>query len=134
MPKVTGILGPCEQAWEKIKGYRQVVDQIVPVDESVARESDRIQTATPERLPLVDVLIASAARSREAVLVHRDAHRRAIPEALVAQPDLDPWPAEPAAMSAAVTASPPPAGEGGFEQEGTSVSDNAAVPTLILLG
>jgi len=78
-----------EEAWEKIDGYRQVVVGVVPVDESVAREGDRILNATPGRLPLVDALIASAARSREAVLVHRDAHMRAIPAALVAQLDLE---------------------------------------------
>ncbi len=78
-----------EEAWEKIDGYRQVVDGVVPVDESVACDSDRILIATPERLPLVDALIASAARSRQAVLVHRDAHMRAIPAAMVAQHDLE---------------------------------------------
>lgn len=35
-------------------------------------DSDRIRSATPVRLPVVDALIASAARPREAVLVHRD--------------------------------------------------------------
>ena len=78
-----------EEAWEKIDGYRQVVDGVVPIDESVACESDRIRSATPERLPLIDALIASAARSRKAVLVHRDAHMRAIPATLVGQLDLD---------------------------------------------
>jgi predicted nucleic acid-binding protein len=78
-----------EEAWEKIDGYRQVVDGVVAVDESVACESDRIRSATPERLPLIDALIASAARSREAVLVHRDAHMRAIPATLVGQLDLE---------------------------------------------
>jgi|GEM_PF-2180775 len=42
-----------------------------------------------ERLPLVDALIASAARSREAILVHRDAHMRALPATMVAQLDLE---------------------------------------------
>jgi len=36
-----------------------------------------------------DALIASAARSRGAVLVHRDAHMRAIPATLVGQLDLE---------------------------------------------
>jgi len=78
-----------EETREKIDGYRQLIDGVVPVDESVACDSDQILIATPERLPLVDALIASAARSREAVLVHRDAHMRAIPVAMVAQLDLE---------------------------------------------
>lgn len=77
------------EAWETIDSYLQVVDGVVPVDDSVARESDGILMASPERLPLVDALIASAARSREAVLVHRDAHMRAIPADWVKQLDLE---------------------------------------------
>lgn len=98
-----------EQAWEKIDAYRQVVDGMVPVDDSVARDSDWILNETPERLPLVDALIASAARSRGAVLVHRDAHMRGIPKALVTQLDLEHAPAKPAVRSAASPASPAPA-------------------------
>ncbi|MFZ5822382.1 MAG: hypothetical protein ACOYYJ_21030 [Chloroflexota bacterium] len=46
---------------------------------------DAAQTAlelirwTPRRLPLVDALIAAAACSRAAVLVHRDEYLRALP-------------------------------------------------------
>jgi predicted nucleic acid-binding protein len=43
---------------------------------------------TPRRLPLVDALIATVAQVRDAVLVHRDEHMRAIPSALLKQSDL----------------------------------------------
>lgn len=76
------------EAWEKIESYRQALDEVVAVDEVVARESDRISQAASERLPLVDSLIAAAARVRGAVLVHRDAHLRGIPETVVSQLDL----------------------------------------------
>jgi predicted nucleic acid-binding protein len=77
-----------EEAWQTIDGYCQAVDAVVPVDESTARECDRLLIATPERIPLVDALIAAAARSRQAVLVHRDTHMRSIPAAMVPQLDL----------------------------------------------
>lgn len=78
-----------EEAWAMIDGYRQAVDGVVPVDEAVARESDRILIVTPARLPLVDALIAAAASSRGAVLVHRDNHMRNIPVSHVQQLDLE---------------------------------------------
>lgn len=81
-----------EEAWATIDGYRQAVDGVVPVDEVVARESDRILVQTPARLPLVDALIAAAASSRGAVLVHRDAHMRTIPTSHVRQLDLESTP------------------------------------------
>lgn len=43
---------------------------------------------TPNRLPLVDALIAAVASNRHAILVHRDAHVRQLPAALVQQYDL----------------------------------------------
>jgi predicted nucleic acid-binding protein len=43
---------------------------------------------TPRRLPLVDALIAAAALSRDATLVHRDEHMRALPENRPPQIDL----------------------------------------------
>ncbi len=69
--------------------YKQLVDEIVPVDGSIAERSDDVIRAATARIPLVDALIASAARSRDAVLVHRDSHMRAIPAKIVRQLDLD---------------------------------------------
>lgn len=68
--------------------YKQLADQIVAVDEAVAETSDELLRSTPSRLPLVDALIAAAARHRGATLVHRDGHFRAIPRSLMRQLDL----------------------------------------------
>lgn len=78
-----------EEAWTKIAAYRHAVDEVVPVDEAVARESDRLSLAAPARLPLVDALIAAAACIRQAKLVHRDAHLRGLPTDLLPQLDLE---------------------------------------------
>lgn len=75
-----------EEAWEKVGGYRQLVDGIVAMDEAVSRDSDRIQIETPSRIPRVDALIA-AARLRGAILVNRDAHMRSIPPETLDQLD-----------------------------------------------
>jgi predicted nucleic acid-binding protein len=69
--------------------YKQLIDEIVPVDESVAEHSDEVMRTATARIPLVDALIASAARSRDAVLVHRDSHMRAIAAKTLRQLDLD---------------------------------------------
>ena len=69
--------------------YKQLVDEIVPVDGSIAERSDDVIRVATARIPLVDALIASAARSRDALLVHRDSHMRAIPVEIVRQLDLD---------------------------------------------
>lgn len=76
------------ESWEKIEEYLLVVDEVVSVDSSVARESDRLTIAAEKPLPLVDGLIAASACIKGAVLVHRDAHLRSIPADLLSQLDL----------------------------------------------
>jgi predicted nucleic acid-binding protein len=83
-------LGAKEREIAELTGhYKQLTDEIIAVDARAAEESDQISRAAAPRLPLVDALIASAARNRTAVLVHRDAHLRAIPAKIVRQLDLD---------------------------------------------
>jgi predicted nucleic acid-binding protein len=72
-----------------VADYRQIVDAVVAVDMAVAEASDEIVRRTPARLPLIDALIAACAHVRNARLVHRDAHMRAIPADLLDQQDLD---------------------------------------------
>jgi predicted nucleic acid-binding protein len=74
---------------ELVAHYKQLVDEIVPVDGSVAERSDDVIRAATAHLPLVDALIASAAQTRDAILVHRDSHMRAIPAKILRQLDLD---------------------------------------------
>lgn len=76
------------EARRTVEDYRELVDEIVPIDEKVAFSAFDIGCATAERLPLADALIAAAAREREACLVHRDRHMTSIPASLVEQIDL----------------------------------------------
>jgi len=62
-----------------IAAYEDLADQVVSVDAAVARKADRITLAAGKRLPLVDALIAAAAATRGASLVHRDSHMNNIP-------------------------------------------------------
>jgi predicted nucleic acid-binding protein len=77
-----------EEAWTQISDYLQAVDEVVPVDQEMAHESDRLSVSATTRLPLVDALIAAAACTRQAVLVHRDSHMRGV-AGVVQQLDLD---------------------------------------------
>ncbi|MDP3850130.1 MAG: PIN domain-containing protein [Luteolibacter sp.] len=78
-----------DEARNVVRQYAETLDEIVPVDQQVAEMSFDLICRLPARLPLVDALIAAAAMSRQATLVHRDAHMRAIPAKLLAQLDLD---------------------------------------------
>lgn len=73
---------------EALTGYRLLCGDVVPIDTDVALAAYGIGVRAPQRLPLVDALIAAAAQAREAVLVHRDAHMRGIPGDVVQQRDL----------------------------------------------
>jgi predicted nucleic acid-binding protein len=79
---------PVEGASAIMASYRDLLDEVVPVDGQVARTAFEIGCATPERLPLVDALIAASAHERGATLVHRDRHLAAIPADLLSQLDL----------------------------------------------
>jgi predicted nucleic acid-binding protein len=68
--------------------YEALFTDIVPVDAAVAKAALAIGCRTPRRLPLVDTLIAAAAQTRDAILVHRDEHMRPLPINLVRQKEL----------------------------------------------
>lgn len=71
-----------------VAGYRQVAGEVVSIDAPVAEASYTLIRNASTRLPLIDALIAAAAKVKGASLVHRDAHLRAIPAALLEQLDL----------------------------------------------
>ena len=75
---------------ETLANYELLFTELVSVDTAVAKAAFTIGCRTPQRLPLVDALIAAAAQAKEAILVHRDAHMRAIPSSLIDQQDLTP--------------------------------------------
>lgn len=65
--------------------YRQMLDRIRPVDESVALKAVDLRRAAPQRLPNGDALIAATAALANATLVHRDPHFLSIPAELLRQ-------------------------------------------------
>ncbi len=71
-----------------LAAYELLFSEIVPIEHAVAKAAFVLGCRTPKRLPLVDALIAAAAQARNAVLVHRDEHMRAIPTTLITQQDL----------------------------------------------
>ncbi|MGH8474119.1 MAG: hypothetical protein ACREVJ_17085 [Gammaproteobacteria bacterium] len=58
---------------------------MIAVDEAVAWAAFQIGCRTSKRPPLLDALIAGAAKGRGACLVHRDGHLAAMPLELVEQ-------------------------------------------------
>lgn len=77
-----------EEARRMVEDYQELLDEIVSVDARVALTAFDIGCEVAERLPLVDALIAAAARERGACLVHRDRHMAHIPRGVVEQIDL----------------------------------------------
>ncbi|MCB0135026.1 MAG: PIN domain-containing protein [Caldilineaceae bacterium] len=82
-------LGQAEDAiLDTLNDYQLLFSEIVSINVTVAQTALAIGYKTPQRLPLVDALIAAAASDRAAILVHRDEHMRAIPEEMVTQQEL----------------------------------------------
>lgn len=83
-------LGAHEAVVERtLDDYGLLCTEVAPVDAAVALAAFAIGCRTPRRLPLVDALIAAVAQARDAQLVHRDEHMRAIPPEVVRQNDLE---------------------------------------------
>lgn len=76
------------EARRTAEDYLELLDELVPIDDRVALAAFDIGCAMAKRLPLVDALIAAAARERGACLVHRDQHMADIPASIVEQLDL----------------------------------------------
>jgi len=74
-----------EQALADVTAYETLMDKVIPIDATVARSALALGQASPERLPLVDALIAAAAQTHDAILVHRDQHFCHIPTHLMRQ-------------------------------------------------
>jgi predicted nucleic acid-binding protein len=74
---------------QTLAGYQLLCTEVAPVDAAVALAAFAIGCRTPRRLPLADALIAAVAEAKDAQLVHRDEHMRAIPPELVRQNDLE---------------------------------------------
>lgn len=60
----------------------------VNIDRAVAELAEHIRVTSNVRIPLIDAVIAASARSKDAVLVHRDPYFNSIPEGVVRQLNL----------------------------------------------
>lgn len=73
-----------------LKEYRKFFADVVTVDESIAHLAIELRESASARLPLADSLIAACAKQREATLIHRDPHFRAISPNELKQIELPP--------------------------------------------
>jgi predicted nucleic acid-binding protein len=73
------------EAESAAEAYLDELTICLPVDRAVAELAWHIRAATPQRLPLVDALIAATARAAGAILVHKDPHMARIPAEIVKQ-------------------------------------------------
>jgi predicted nucleic acid-binding protein len=65
--------------------YVLLFGAIIAIDAPVASAAYTIGRRTSDHIPLIDALIAAAAQSSEATLVHRDAHMAAIADDILRQ-------------------------------------------------
>lgn len=79
---------PDEEVWQVVADYELVVSAVIAVDAKIAKVAIGITRSTPQRLPLIDALIAATARTSDALLLHRDRHMAAIPDEIVRQQSL----------------------------------------------
>ncbi len=73
------------EAQQAVEAYLDELTVCLPVDRTVAEMAWQVKEACPERIPLVDALIAGTARAFNAVLVHRDPHLARIPREVLGQ-------------------------------------------------
>lgn len=79
---------PDEEIDQTVSDYALLFAAIAPVEAQTAKAAYEIGQSTPARLPLIDALIAAVAQELDAILVHRDQHMAAIPEAVLQQQHL----------------------------------------------
>jgi len=60
--------------------YSDLFVNVIAVDALVAYEAVQLRSATVQRLPTIDGLIAATAVVHQSILVHRDPHLSAIQE------------------------------------------------------
>ncbi len=68
-----------------LENYCRIFFSVIAIDESIARKAFLLGLEVEFRLPMADALIAAAAHSVEAVLVHRDPHFGALPSESIKQ-------------------------------------------------
>lgn len=73
---------------ESLRAYSLLMTGIQAIDQKMALTAYTLVRQTPERIPLIDTLIAAAAAENGAILVHRDPHMANIPASLLSQQSL----------------------------------------------
>lgn len=74
-----------DEANAVVSNYQLLFQKIAVIDATTAKAAFIITCHTPQRLPLIDALIAAVAQLHHAVLLHRDNHLHAIPQELLSQ-------------------------------------------------
>ncbi len=73
-----------EERWSLIgETYQMLFTEIIAVDTQIAQAAIQLRSATPQRLPTIDSLIAATAMVHGLTLGHRDPHLAAIPRTMV---------------------------------------------------
>ena len=88
LPEVYGRLSALGQndRWEQVWAtYAPLFDKVLPADQAVAEEANRLRAATSHRLPTIGALIAATGAAYRLTLVHRDPHMAAITVARLEQ-------------------------------------------------
>lgn len=76
---------PDEDISRTLADYEMLFSAVVSIDARIAKEAYTIGRLASVRLPMVDALIAAAARRHQAILVHRDQHMGTIPPTALEQ-------------------------------------------------
>ena len=77
-----------EQTKLAIDSVLVMVDEVIAVDEQIARRMLTVVKQATARVPIIDAIIAATAVQHGAVLLHRDAHFRNIPQTMLHQEEL----------------------------------------------
>ncbi len=79
---------PIEEAYDALESVLKLITTILPVDKTTSITILEITSRALSRVPLVDAIIAATAIQHGAVLLHRDAHFRSIPQTMLHQEEL----------------------------------------------
>ncbi len=76
------------QAQQSADEMISLVHEVIPTDQAIANLVLTISVHSTSRVPTVDSIIAATAIQHGAVLLHRDAHFRGIPQTMLHQEEL----------------------------------------------
>lgn len=88
--ELRGQMGRTAMGEETVAIYRASAAGIIDITDAVAEAAWEIRVAAARRVPMVDSMIAGAARAHGMVLLHRDSHFASIPPRMLRQKMLPP--------------------------------------------